>query len=257
MVQRSSDNSGNSKPIGAIVGGSIGGAALLALIAFGIWFMLRRRQVATTSSATGGEKSHRVDSEFGGGNPFITPPPTAGMKGMQSHSPMGTTFSSHASDGPTQYALVPPSSPASASYNQSSITPPPTSPRSAISITQRSVRSDARQPSPAQERQDLIQSPVGHMFPQGAQHHASLSTDSNYVVEPLILPPSPSLPHRTKAQMLSGRQQQQGRDTSGAALDSPPPPEYSSGGNGTTIFTPAGAPPHNFRDTKSATTFSR
>ena len=54
----------NATPIGAIVGGSIGGVALLLLVAFGIWFIrFQKRKAAAAEASTETEKPAELEGD--------------------------------------------------------------------------------------------------------------------------------------------------------------------------------------------------
>ncbi|KXJ96880.1 hypothetical protein Micbo1qcDRAFT_199637 [Microdochium bolleyi] len=73
-------NSGSSAPIGAIVGGAVGGVALLAAIAFGLWFVRRHsRNKAGAIPATAGSADQSAPGAPGG----QSPQPMAAVPGQQ------------------------------------------------------------------------------------------------------------------------------------------------------------------------------
>ncbi|KAK6078003.1 hypothetical protein SCUP234_06377 [Seiridium cupressi] len=90
-----SGGGGSSTNIGAIVGGVVGGVAVLALVAFGIWFMVRRskkNKTAATASAAPAAYPQMQQS----------PPP-----GAPSPGPMGGAAAGHQSVYNPQYPQQP------------------------------------------------------------------------------------------------------------------------------------------------------
>ncbi|KAG9251210.1 uncharacterized protein F5Z01DRAFT_299656 [Emericellopsis atlantica] len=87
---------GGSTPIGAIVGGTIGGVALLLLIAFAIWFIRfqKKKSAGSAAESTPGMEPYR-QSEYAGDQPgYAGSPPQGYQSGYyapstQSYEPQG------------------------------------------------------------------------------------------------------------------------------------------------------------------------
>ncbi|KAF4456838.1 hypothetical protein FALBO_15328 [Fusarium albosuccineum] len=65
------DDGGSKTPIGPIVGGVVGGVALIAILAFGFWFIRRRtKKTPPAASTAGGDTPH-----YSAASPMSQPPP--------------------------------------------------------------------------------------------------------------------------------------------------------------------------------------
>ncbi|KAH7039830.1 uncharacterized protein B0I36DRAFT_378938 [Microdochium trichocladiopsis] len=156
---------GSSTPIGAIVGGVVGGVALIALIAFGIWFMKSRQKKAASAA----EAQAMMNQNTGAGGPH------AGVPGM---APMQSPYTTGAGQyPPSGYNPNP-------QYTGSVVGPDPSvSPNPGMSYYQDPTKQGFQQNvTPDAHRQSYQQGPVPAAWAQhtgGSGHQPSQHTGSS------------------------------------------------------------------------------
>lgn len=92
---------GSSTPIGAIVGGAVGGVALIALIAFGVWFMKSRNK--KKAAAATAESQSMMAQNTGAGGPGAMGGPAAPMQSPYTTGAGGYAAGGYAPQQNTQY----------------------------------------------------------------------------------------------------------------------------------------------------------